>query len=263
MKKSFWLFLLIYGSVINAQQQKINPSWISSEALQADYFVGYDNFGWKYFIVNNTFNKQKDSLILQYKNLSLGKIRKVDLQNPLRIVLFYENFNTVVILDNQLNETQKVNFSENPVPIVVAATGMASQNRLWVYNSLSQQIGLFDYLKNDYGAVTVPFTGKLKHYESNFNYFYWIDEKDHRFACDVYGKVFEYGKVPHFDQFQIASENWFLYSKADKLYAYDVRNDKVFSVQIGEKTFKSFHYKDQILAIFTTAGITNYKITLP
>jgi hypothetical protein len=42
-----------------------------------------------------------------YQNFSLGKITKVDLQNPLKIVLFYENFNTVVTLDNQLNEIQK------------------------------------------------------------------------------------------------------------------------------------------------------------
>jgi hypothetical protein len=31
-------------------------------------------------------------------------------QNPLNIVLFYENFNVVILLDNQLNETQKINF---------------------------------------------------------------------------------------------------------------------------------------------------------
>lgn len=263
MKNTIAFVFLFFSVLMLGQQQHIAVSKINSEALAADTFVGYDNFGWKYFIVNNTFNKQKDALILQYKNLSLGKIRKVDLQNPLKIVLFYENFNTVVMLDNQLNETQKVNFSENPVPIVVAATGMASQNRLWVYNSLSQQIGLFDYLKNDYVAITVPFTGKLKYTESNFNYFYWIDEKDRRFACDVYGKVYEYGKVADFDQFQIANENWILYSKSDKLYARDVKSDKIFAIQIAEKTFKSFHCEAQILSIFTTEGITNYKITLP
>jgi hypothetical protein len=71
----------------------------------------------------------------------LGKITKVDLQNPLKIVLFYESFN-VAPLDNQLNEIQKINFSSNANPIVITATGIASQNQLWVYNSLNQQIGL-------------------------------------------------------------------------------------------------------------------------
>jgi len=263
MKNPLLLLFFLCSSVAFAQQQKIALSKINSEALKADAFVGYDSFGWKYFIVNNTFNKQKDSLILQYKNLALGKLRKVDLQNPLQIVLFYESFNTVIILDNQLNETQKIPFSENTVPIVAAAAGMASQNRLWIYNSLSQQIGLFDYLKNDYMPITVPFAGRLRYYESDFNYFYWIDDKLNRFACDVYGKVSEYGTVSDFDHFQIVNENWFFYSKADKLYAHDVKNDKNFALQIDEKTFKSFHCEAQILSIFTKEGITNYKITLP
>jgi hypothetical protein len=48
----------------------------------------------------------------------------------------------VILLDNQLNETQKNKFLENTSALAVSATGIASQNQLWVYNSLNQQIGL-------------------------------------------------------------------------------------------------------------------------
>ena len=41
------------------------------------------------------------------------KIKKVDLINPLKVTLFYEEFNTVVLLDNQMNEIQKIDFSKN------------------------------------------------------------------------------------------------------------------------------------------------------
>lgn len=51
--------------------------------------------------------KKNNTQLWQYKNLSLGKITKIDLQNPLKIVLFYEGFNSVILLDNQLNEIQK------------------------------------------------------------------------------------------------------------------------------------------------------------
>ena len=263
MKKAALFLLLICMSNGFAQQQKVAVSKIDSYVFSADVFLGYDKFGWKYFIVNNTFNKQKDSLILQYKNLALGKIAKVDLQNPLKIMLFYENFNTVVLLDNQLNEVQKINFSENTVPIVVAATGMAAQNRLWIYNTLSQQIGLFDYAKNDYKPITVPFTGKLKYYESDFNYFQWVDENSERFACDVYGKMADLGKIPASDRIRFINDSWFLYSIDNQLFAFDIKNSKAIAVPIAEKSFKSFTVRDQILSIFTADGITNYKITLP
>jgi hypothetical protein len=88
-------------------------------------------FFWFYYTVkNNIFSKIGTRETFVYQNFSLGKITKVDLQNPLKIVLFYENFNTVVTLDNQLNEIQK-NFSESSVPIVATAIGIASQNQFW------------------------------------------------------------------------------------------------------------------------------------
>jgi len=263
MKKVMFFLLLIGVLKGFAQTPKIVVSKLDFVDFTADTFLGYDKFGWKYFIINNTFNKEKDSLILQYKNLALGKIAKVDLQNPLKIMLFYENFNTVVLLDNQLNETQRINFSEHQIPIVVAAAGMAAQNRLWIYNNLSQQIGLFDYAKNDYKPVTVPFTGRVKYYDSDFNYFQWIDENSERFACDVYGKMADLGKMPAFDRIRFVNDKWLLYSKDSQLFAFDIKNNQSITVPIAEKTFKSFTSIDQILSIFTSDGITNYKIILP
>jgi hypothetical protein len=70
--------------------------------------------------------------------------------------LIYESFNSALLLDNQLNEIQKINFSSNANPIVITATGIASQNQLWVYNSLNQQIGLFLY-KKEYKTISHPF----------------------------------------------------------------------------------------------------------
>jgi len=263
MKRCILFFLLFWMSTILAQSQKIVVTRLDSVAFTADVFLGYDKFGWKYSIANNTFNKEKDKLNLQYKNLALGKIAKVDLQNPLKIMLFYENFNTIVLLDNQLNETQKISFSENPIPIVVTAAGMAAQNRLWIFNSLSQQIGLFDYAKNEYKPITVPFTGKLKYYDSDFNYFQWIDDKQFFFACDVYGKVADLGNLPAFDRLRFVDSNWILYSKGQILFAFDRKNNQSTAIPILEKSFKSFTVSDQILSIFTGNGITNYKIILP
>ena len=66
---------------------------------------------------------------------------------PMDTVLFYEDFNTVIFLDNQFNEIQKINLSESLPSLAVTAIGNASQNRLWIYDNLNQQISLYDYLK--------------------------------------------------------------------------------------------------------------------
>lgn len=246
-----------------AQQNKTVAVISDSILVKADRFIGYDNFGACYFIKDNVFYKKKDTLNWQYKSLSLGKIAMADIDNPLNIVLFYESFNTVILLDNQLNETQKISFSENTVPIVAAAVGLAFGNRLWVYNSLSQQIGLFDYLKSDFTIITPPFPGNLKYYSSDFNNFHWVDEKMRWFRCTVYGKVTSLGKVPDFEQIQTISDSELLFKRNNSIYLYKADGNKTTLIDFGKKTFKSFHYKDQILSIFTANGITNYKIITP
>lgn len=263
MKNLITVFFFTISWITTGQNQKLIATKINSATTDADQFLGYDQFGFYYTIKNNVFSKTKDNAAIEYKNISLGKITKVDLQNPLKIILFYENFNTVILLDNQLSEIQKINFSHNTIPIVVNAIGIASHNQLWVYNSLTQQIGLYDYLKNDYKAISTSFPESIAYYQSDFNTFYWIDQKNNWYSCDIFGKITRKGKTPDFDAIAIINNNQFLISKNAILTIEDLEKRQKFEIEILEKTFKKFYYKDQILSIFTSEGITNYKITIP
>ena len=262
-KKLILLFFILQLVPVFAQDKNIQAVQVSFQKMEADDFVGYDVLGFGYFIKDNVFYKRKDDTILEYKNPMLGKISKVDLHNPLKIVLFYENFNTIITLDNQLIEMENINFSKNPDPILVTATGIASQNRLWIYNSLTQEIGLFDYLKNTYQSISPLIQGNLKQYDTDFNTFQWIDENRNWYSCTVFGKITSIGKVSYFDQIQFISSQLLLFSKDRKLYIQDLKNRQIYTIGNVENSFKKFYYKDQILSIFTNHGITNYKISIP
>jgi len=263
MKKLVLLLFIASFSMVSSQNQKLASFEKDRLVLDGAEFLGYDSFGFYYTIKNNVFSKIDVRVTLEYKNISLGKISKVDLKNPLKIVLFYENFNTVVTLDNQLNETQKINFSENTIPIVATAIGIASQNQLWVYNNMTQELGLYDYLSATYKTISVPFTESIKDYVSDFNVFHWIDIKNNWYMSDIFGKIKSKGNIPDFDWIEIINENQFIYSKDAVLTLYDLEKGEKTQIEISEKTFKKFYYKDQILSIFTATGITNYKITIP
>ncbi|GGE99108.1 hypothetical protein [Flavobacterium limi] len=262
----FLLFIVCSFTVVFAQNQKKTLTFVSHTTIDADDFLGYDSFGYSYHIKNNVFRKTKGNEFFEYKNVSLGKITKTDILNPLKIVLFYEDFNSVILLDNQLNKITEINFSQNNVPIVVTAIGMSTQNQLWVYNSLNQQISLFDYLKNEYKTVSTPLTDNIKFYQTDFNTFYWIDEKNNWFSCDIFGKTTELGKVPDLDKIEILSPKQYIYSKANLLFFKDIHNDgseSVYEIELPEKSLNKFYCKDQILSIFTPKEITNYKIVIP
>jgi len=123
MKKLLLIAFTFAISVSFGQDKVYVTTKLNPILLSADEFLGYDQFGYYYSIKNNVLSKTKKEESFEYKNISLGKPTKIDIQNPLKIMLFYENFNTIVLLDNQLSETQKINFSENDIPILATATG--------------------------------------------------------------------------------------------------------------------------------------------
>jgi len=263
MKNMILFFIIIQLGTVFGQDKKIVAIKIDTIHLQATTFNGYDSFGAYYYKYGTVFKKKFKSKTWEYKNDALGKITCVNIQNPLKIILFYENFNSVVLLDNQLNEIQKINFSEKQTPILASAIGLASGNRLWVYNGLTQQIGLYDYLKSDFINLTLPFPEKINYYYSDFNTFHWINTSNNWYRCDVYGKVTFVKKISDYEQIQFVSTTDFIYKKNNSLLYYTLNGDITTLIDFDEKTFESFSYKDQILSIFTKHGITNYKILLP
>ena len=263
MKKALLLIVFFQSIIMFSQETKLKIFLIDSVKIDADSYIGNDSFGAYYFIKNNILIKKTKSKIYQYKNLSLSTISKVDIQNPLNLVLFYEAFNTVILLDNQLNEIRKINFSEYSSPILTTATGLAFGNRLWMYNSLSQQIGLFDFTKSEFAPITTSFEGNIAFYTTNYNYFHWIDGKQNWNTCNIYGKITNRGKIPDFDQLQLISDTEVIAKKGETLYYFSLNENKMNVITTVKKTFKNFYYKDHILSIFTNEGITNYKITIP
>ena len=263
MKKYLFTSLLFYAMLMFGQIQTLNPKFVNSILFEADDLIGFDNIGNYYYIKNNVLFKKTESTILQYQNVSLGKIKKVDIINPLKIVLFYEDFNSVVFLDNLMNEIQKINFSKNEMPIIASAIGMSGQNQLWLYNSLNQQIGLYDITTNKIKNLGVPIKESVLYYQTDFNTFNWIDIQNQWFSCSIFGRVVNNGPITFQNQVQLLDSNQLIYLNENVLFLNDRNAATNYKIEIVEKSFVKFYFKDQILSIFTTQGITNYKIILP
>lgn len=263
MKKIIFIVLGLIPLLAFSQQPSIIPFFSNAEKWETGHYIGKDNFGNFYSINENEFRKTSPTQVFFYKNVSLGKIHQVDLQNPLQLVLFYKQFTTVVLLDNQLNETAKINFSELQQPLNPEAVSLASQNRLWVYDMLSQKLGLFDIQKNTFQTLTPSFKENLKFYQSDYNYFYWIDTKQNLYVSNLFGKVNFLGHIPDYSQLQVVSPKQVLMKIDNGLFLYNLEDQTSSPITLNEKSFNRFSFKDQILSIFTENEISQYKITLP
>src|SRR5690606_39608233 len=79
--------------------------------FEADTLIGIDNFGTVYFIKKNTLYKIEDNKNYSYSNVQFGKITSANSFNPLKIPVFYEDFNAAYILDNRFAEILKIDFN--------------------------------------------------------------------------------------------------------------------------------------------------------
>jgi len=80
----------------------------------------------------NKYNST-DEKLYSYTNRTLGELTLIDVSNPLKIVLFYEHFQTVILLDNTLSFTgqydlQELGFND------VHSVGLSNDNNLWIFD---------------------------------------------------------------------------------------------------------------------------------
>jgi len=256
--------LLCFCFSISAVAQKIIPvQFINSTSLPSTKIIGKDAFGDFYFLNDNVFTKTSALQKWEYKNVALGKIHKVDILNPLQLVLLFKDFNAVVFLDNQLNETNRILGNSLETPISFEYTGLASGNQFWFYDVFSRNIGLFQIKNNSYRWLSTPLPVIPKAHRSNYNHYYWIDDTNTFYSINLFGKIKKLGNIPINELVFIINEKQILYLQNEKVQIYDVTLGESYPVEILEKSFDNFFFKDGILSIFTQNKITNYKIILP
>ena len=262
MKITLFLFGLFFSSCIFSQET-IVLSAIDSTLVTMDNYIGKDNLKHDYFLKNNVLKKINTNEKFQYQNLSLGNIEKVCLTNPLQVVVFYKDFNTIVLLDNQLNETQQIDGNKLEIPIKIEGFGLAGQNQVWLYDGFLQKISLYNFNTNTNKIISTPIIGKIKDYFSDYNFFYWIDESNTLSSISIFGKIKTIAEIPSYENIQIADQSKLIYSINQELFYFNTNKQSIIKIDINEKSFDNFFFNNGILSIFTRSHIINYKIDLP
>jgi len=80
-----------------------------------------------------------DTLRYRYRNVRLGKLHSIDLTNPLRPVLFYQDAQTVVWLHRNMTELRQLNLLDAGLS-AVDAVAYAPSEGLWLYAADRQQL---------------------------------------------------------------------------------------------------------------------------
>ncbi len=256
-----WIFYLILLFPIYAPGQDLKAIPITGMPLKADRFVGVDDYKNLYFINGNVFHKKNQEKDLQFSDLQLGAISSVDLINPLRITLFYAQFNMAVILDNALNEITRVDFNklENFKNVTQART--ASDRRLWIFNNDLRQIELFDYQNLNVGASSPPLVDAVLKMASNFNTC-WVYTGKKLQAFNNYGSLVYTLNVDDLDKIWLFQDTIFALKKG-QLLLLDKERQSFKNTGLDENGLHQLFWAQEILYIYTGNCLKTYNLSIP
>jgi len=258
MKHAIHLFLLLTSIVFS--QEPIETTLIKKTLFNAETLVSIDNFNTQYYINNSVFSKKDTNKTITYNNLQLGDLESVNTFNPLKINLFYKDFNTVVILDNRLAEIFKIDFNTISEYKNVSHISTGHDNTIWIFNQDTQQLELYDYKQNTTRAETLPLQTKVLALKSNYNTC-WLLTKKYLYVFNYFGSLLKKIENNGFTALSQSNNNVIL-KKENCLFYLKRNSEKPIPISTSNLLIKQFFVTNETLYIYNNETIYKYQIKI-
>ena len=256
MNYTKYIFIILSFSLF--AQEKISVKQITKHNFEGENIVQIDKFETQYSFSDNTFYSKGSKGNFEYANLQLGDITSVNTFNPLKINVFYKDFNTVTILDNRLAEIKKINFNSLAPFRIVSKVSSANDNALWVFNENTQQLELFDFITNKTKHKTLPIEGNVLDLKSNYN-FCWLLTDAYIYTYNYFGSLVS--KQPNNSFEQLAETNGDLILKSNNnLFILSKNSNKITKLDLPKLLIKRFFVTNETLYIYDDEMLHQYQL---
>lgn len=145
----FLIILLVTISSLNCFAQKTNAdSFVLVKTYKGNIAnVAMDNLD-NLYIISSTgqikkLNAAGDSVGVYNQTKNYGQLFSIDVSNPLKLLLFYKEFSTVVILDRFLANQSTLDLKRFSI-LNPSAIGNSYDNNIWVYDEYDNKLKKID-----------------------------------------------------------------------------------------------------------------------
>ncbi|MBI4946832.1 MAG: hypothetical protein HY840_10590 [Bacteroidetes bacterium] len=188
-----------------------------------------DNLGNAYIVAGNIVEKYspEGNFLKSYSDNNLGKISLLDANNPMKLLLFYEPFQQMIILDNTLTpSTDPIQFQSmgyNQISLLCSS----HNNGTWIYDKQNAELIRFDqsFQKiNQRGNVSQQLLTEIN---PNFlieknNRVFLNDSTKGIFVFDIYGTYNKTIPLKGLYHFQIDND-LIIFFKDGKMNSYNMK----------------------------------------
>lgn len=163
------------------------------------YFSSFaaDNLGNIYPITNDNqlkkYSAKGDSMGVFNNVRKYGKLSYIDITNPLKTLLFYKDFRTILVLDRFLNVVNNIDLRKQSV-FQVRAIALAYDNNIWVFDEQDLKLKKINEEGNlvlesaDMRQLTDSVPSPQQIIDSD-NMVYLYDDKKGFYIFDYYGAL--------------------------------------------------------------------------
>ena len=251
------LFLFIFLHSFLAQNQiKIERT----ETTKHDNnfkLLKIDSLGELFFLEDNNLRKGEDYF---FSYSSLGPITKVDFYNNFKLKVWYQDFNTLVILDNYLNEITRIEFNKASSVFEVSDISSANENDIWVYDESDMRIKKFDFFNQVFTEnVQTEIDGNLIDMKSNYNYL-WVLTNKYLYKINYNGLII-FKKENRIGLTKIGFyKNDILLSNESELYHLENNKELFTKIKLEKLFIKDFFVINETLYIYDKDHLNKYLI---
>jgi hypothetical protein len=208
--------LLLFASCNLIAQDSIVMVYQRTIACSKNFVWDVDNLG-NLFLTEkdqiSKFNSEGEKMFSQSLK-KYGKISSVDVRNPMKIILFSEQQQTLIFLDNTLTrQDNDIDLSTYDLNYVTQISGSQQADKIWAFDQENSKIKLITSKKQQSISIEniagiLGIRSLLQFYETD-NVLYLLDEEKGIFLLDMYGTLIN--SIALNNAFWVQSNGNFLY----------------------------------------------------
>jgi hypothetical protein len=262
---SIWLLVFLPLSVLKAQA---DTSFKLIKVIKGDIVdFTVDNLDNIYLLNSRNqvkkLNANGDSVAVFNDVKKFGQATLVDVSNPLKVLLYYKDFSTIVILDRFLNIRNSIDLRKQNI-FQVKAIGQSYDNKIWLYDEQDSKLKKIDeegkLLQEtpDFRLLLGHAPTPTKIFDEN-QYVYIYDSSKGVYVFDYYGALKNNILITGWDNFKVAGK-YIFGADGDTLHRYEISSFRLDEWKMPEQIYKSkaFNFSSTRLYALKKEGIEIY-----
>ncbi|MBI5859059.1 MAG: hypothetical protein HZB42_15605 [Sphingobacteriales bacterium] len=210
-------------------------------------------------------NANGDSVAVYNDVRKFGTATLIDVSNPLKVLLYYKDFTTVVTLDRLLNVRNVIDLRKQNI-LQARAIGQSYDNKIWVFDELEDKLKKVDedgsllLETSDFRLLLGQSVMPVKIFDEN-KLIYLYDPLFGVYVFDYYGAIKNNIMIVGWQNLKVTG-NYIFGSNGNTLYRYEINTFRYDEWKMPEQLMqsKAFNFTTTHLYALKEDGIEIYSL---